>query len=78
MYDAVSQNDHRAPGSALFGRTPQIARGRGGNHRRDPIWQRITFAGEGLPVEVIGIAPNANYQAVDEAPQAHGRRSHGS
>jgi putative ABC transport system permease protein len=37
---------------------------------RDPIGQRITFAGEGLPVEVIGIARNANYQAIDEAPQA--------
>ncbi len=37
---------------------------------RNPIGQRITFAGEGRPVEVIGIARTANYQAIDEAPQA--------
>ena len=37
---------------------------------RDPIGQRISFAGEGLPVEVIGVARNANYLAIDEPPQA--------
>lgn len=36
---------------------------------QDPIGQHITFAGEGLPVEVIGIVKTANYQAVGEAPQ---------
>ena len=37
---------------------------------QDPIGQRISFAGEGLPVEVIGIVKTANYQAIAEAPQA--------
>jgi predicted permease len=36
---------------------------------QDPIGQRISFAGEGLPVEVIGIVKTANYQAIAEAPQ---------
>jgi predicted permease len=36
---------------------------------RDPIGQHISFAGEGLPVEVIGIVKTANYQAIAEAPQ---------
>lgn len=36
----------------------------------DPIGKRITFAGEGLPVEVIGVARTANYQSVGESPQA--------
>lgn len=31
--------------------------------------QRISFAGEGLPVEVIGIVKTANYQAIAEVPQ---------
>ena len=37
---------------------------------QNPIGKRITFAGEGLPVEVIGVARTANYQALGEAPQA--------
>ncbi len=37
---------------------------------QDPIGQHISFAGEGLPVEVIGIVKTANYQAIAEAPQA--------
>jgi putative ABC transport system permease protein len=36
---------------------------------QDPIGQRISFAGEGLPVEVIGIVKTANYLAIAEAPQ---------
>jgi predicted permease len=36
----------------------------------DPIGQHISFAGEGLPVEVIGIVKTANYLAIAEAPQA--------
>jgi putative ABC transport system permease protein len=36
---------------------------------QDPIGQHISFAGEGLPVEVIGIVKTANYQAIAEAPQ---------
>ena len=36
---------------------------------QDPVGQRISFAGEGLPVEVIGIVKTANYQAIAEAPQ---------
>jgi hypothetical protein len=35
----------------------------------EAIGRQITFAGEGLPVEIIGIARNANYQAVGEPPQ---------
>ncbi|MCX6629727.1 MAG: ABC transporter permease [Candidatus Solibacter sp.] len=37
---------------------------------QDPIGQHISFAGEGLPVEVVGIVKTANYQAVAETPQA--------
>jgi ABC-type antimicrobial peptide transport system permease subunit len=36
---------------------------------RDPIGQHISFAGEGLPVEVIGIVKTANYLAIAEPPQ---------
>ena len=36
---------------------------------QDPIGQHISFAGEGLPVEVIGIVKTANYQAIAEPPQ---------
>jgi predicted permease len=36
---------------------------------QDPVGQRISFAGEGLPVEVIGIVKTANYQAIAEPPQ---------
>jgi len=34
----------------------------------NPIGKRIQFAGEGLPVEVIGLARNANYRNIGEAP----------
>ncbi len=36
---------------------------------QDPIGQHISFAGEGLPVEVIGIVKTANYQGIAEPPQ---------
>ena len=36
---------------------------------RDPVGQHISFAGEGLPVEVIGIVKTANYLAIAEPPQ---------
>jgi len=36
---------------------------------QDPIGQHISFAGEGLPVEVIGIVKTANYQAIAEPAQ---------
>ena len=36
----------------------------------NPIGKRIQFFGEGLPVEVVGMARNANYQSIGEAPQA--------
>lgn len=35
----------------------------------DPIGQHISFAGEGLPVEVIGVVKTANYLAMAEPPQ---------
>jgi predicted permease len=34
-----------------------------------PIGKHITFAGEGIPVEVVGIARTANYQNLGEPPQ---------
>jgi predicted permease len=37
---------------------------------QDAVGQHITFGGEGLPVEVIGVVKTANYQAIGEAPQA--------
>ncbi|MEO8597348.1 MAG: ABC transporter permease [Candidatus Solibacter sp.] len=37
---------------------------------QNPVGQHVSFAGEGLPVEVIGVVKTANYQAVGEAPQA--------
>ncbi len=37
---------------------------------QDAVGQHISFAGEGLPVEVIGIVRTANYQAIAEPPQA--------
>jgi predicted permease len=36
---------------------------------QDPVGRHISFGGEGLPVEVIGIVKTANYQAIAEAPQ---------
>jgi predicted permease len=36
---------------------------------RDPMGQHISFAGEGLPVEVIGTVKTANYLAIAEPPQ---------
>jgi putative ABC transport system permease protein len=36
---------------------------------QDPIGRHISFAGEGLPVEVIGIVKTANYLAIAEPPQ---------
>jgi putative ABC transport system permease protein len=37
---------------------------------RNPVGQRISFTTDRSPFEVIGVARNANYQAIDEAPQA--------
>ena len=36
---------------------------------QDPIGQHISFAGEGLPVEVIVVVKTANYLAIAEPPQ---------
>jgi predicted permease len=36
----------------------------------NPIGKRIRFFGDNAPVEVVGIARNANYQAIGERPQA--------
>ncbi|MDE3166607.1 MAG: ABC transporter permease [Acidobacteriota bacterium] len=36
---------------------------------QDPIGKRLTFAGEGIPVEVVGVARNANYMDVAEPPR---------
>ena len=36
---------------------------------QDPIGRHISFAGEGVPVEVIGIVKTANYLAIAEPPQ---------
>ena len=36
----------------------------------NPIGKRIRFFGDNAPVEVVGVARNANYQALGERPQA--------
>ncbi len=36
----------------------------------DPIGKTFTFAGEGVPVEVVGVARNANYQDIGEPAKA--------
>ena len=36
----------------------------------DPIGKRIRFFGDNAPAEVVGVARNANYQAIGERPQA--------
>ena len=36
----------------------------------NPLGKRIQFFGEGLPVEVIGVARKSNYQTIGETPQA--------
>jgi predicted permease len=36
---------------------------------QDPVGRHISFAGEGLPVEIIGVVRTANYQAIAELPQ---------
>jgi predicted permease len=36
----------------------------------DPIGKRIHFVGDAKPAEIVGVARNANYQAIGEAPQA--------
>jgi predicted permease len=36
---------------------------------QDPLGGHISFAGEGLPVEVIGIVKTTNYLAINEPPQ---------
>ena len=37
---------------------------------QDPVGKVIEFAGENLPVQVVGVARVANYQAIGERPQA--------
>jgi predicted permease len=37
---------------------------------QDPLGQRLRFFGDEKPAEVIGVARNANYQAIGEPPQA--------
>ncbi len=36
---------------------------------QDPIGKRLTFAGEGIPVEVVGVTRNANYMDIAEPPR---------
>ncbi|MBS1857577.1 MAG: FtsX-like permease family protein, partial [Acidobacteria bacterium] len=36
---------------------------------QDPIGKRLSFAGEGVPVEVVGVARNANYLDIAEPPR---------
>ena len=36
----------------------------------DPIGKRLHFLGDNAPAEVVGVARNANYQAIGEEPQA--------
>ena len=36
----------------------------------NPIGQRLHFQGDNAPAEVVGVARNANYQAIGEQPQA--------
>ena len=36
----------------------------------NPLGERLRFAGDDKPAEVIGVARNANYQVIGEAPQA--------
>ena len=38
---------------------------------RNPVGQRVRFFGENAPVEVIGVARTANYQAVGEDPKPY-------
>jgi predicted permease len=37
---------------------------------QDPIGKRLHFLGDPAPAEVVGVARNANYQAIGEDPQA--------
>jgi predicted permease len=37
---------------------------------QNPIGKRIRFFGDNAPAEVVGVARNANYQAIGERPQA--------
>jgi ABC-type antimicrobial peptide transport system permease subunit len=36
----------------------------------DPVGKRLHFLGDNAPAEVVGVARNANYQAIGEEPQA--------
>ncbi|MBZ5728357.1 MAG: ABC transporter permease [Acidobacteriia bacterium] len=38
--------------------------------REDAVGKRIQFSGDRTPVEVVGVARNANYQTIGEQPQA--------
>jgi ABC-type antimicrobial peptide transport system permease subunit len=35
----------------------------------EPIGKRFTFAGEGIPLEVVGVSRNATYQEIGESPK---------
>jgi predicted permease len=37
---------------------------------QDPVGQRVRFSGNDVPLEIIGVARNANYLALDEKPLA--------
>jgi predicted permease len=37
---------------------------------QDPVGKRLHFLGDNAPAEVVGVARNANYQAIAEEPQA--------
>jgi predicted permease len=37
---------------------------------QDPLGKRLRFFGDDQPAEVVGVARNANYQAIGEQPQA--------
>ena len=63
--DFATSDSKSTPRVAIVNQTAATAYWPG----QDPVGRHITFAGEGLPVEIIGIVKTANYQAIAEAPQ---------
>jgi len=55
-----------APRVVIVNEAAAMAYWRGEN----PIGKRIRFFGDNAPAEVVGVARNANYQAIGERPQA--------
>ncbi|MGA2720944.1 MAG: ABC transporter permease [Bryobacteraceae bacterium] len=55
-----------APRVVMVNEAAAMAYWRGEN----PIGKRIRFFGDNAPAEVVGVARNANYQAIGERPQA--------